>query len=119
MSTPVPTFADRVLIVLATIGASVAATLLPLLGSAGDIGSASAGDLMWFVGSVALGAALVFGLLHRDKRPNLSTALLVVGSLAPSVAWYWLPPMWLLSIGIAAAALISARGRSRPVTAHA
>ncbi len=49
------------------------------------------------------------GIVLRERRPTVSTVLLVVGSLAPSVAWYWLPPVYLLTIAIAAAALLSAR----------
>lgn len=119
MSPRVPTFADRAVIVLAAIGASIAATLLPLLGSAGQIGDAGALDLLWFFGACALGAALVAGLVVRDSRPRVSTTLLIVGALAPSVAWFWLPPVWLISVGIVVTAVMSARERARPVASEA
>jgi hypothetical protein len=47
---------------------------------------------------------LVVGVLLRGRRPMVST-LIVVGAVAPALAWFWLPPTYLLSLAIVLAAL--------------
>lgn len=71
-------------------------------------------QVLWILGAVALSTLLVIGLVlrGRETRPALSTVLLVLGSPAPSIAVFWLPPVYLLSVAIAATAIVSAPRRS-------
>jgi hypothetical protein len=60
---------------------------------------------------VALGAALLVGLLLRTSRPVLSTVLMVVGAAAPAIAWRD-PFGYLNAVVVAVAAIGSARYRA-------
>jgi hypothetical protein len=96
--------AGTAVIVLAAIGIAIAVTVLPVLGSEGP------DALPWILPVTLLGAALVAGLVLRTSRPWLATVLLVVGAAAPAVAWFWLPPVYLLSLAIVVAALVDSHG---------
>ena len=48
--------------------------------------------------------------LLADK-PVLSTTLLVVGAFAPSAAWFWLPPVYLLTAAVVIIALVTSQNR--------
>lgn len=68
-------------------------------------------EVLWILGSIALAGLLAAGLVLRltVDRPVVSTVLLVIGAFAPSTAWFWLPPVYLLTVSIVAVALITAR----------
>jgi hypothetical protein len=105
--------ATTTLRVLAAISIGMVVSLLPaLLPWALDDGLGWS-EVVWVLGANLLAAALAVGLYLRRRRPLLSTALLVVGSLAPSLAWFWLPPVYLVTVAIAVAAIITTP--SRPV----
>ena len=95
-------------IVLAALGVLPGSALLVLLGSAASW--ADTGEMIWVLGALALTGVLMGGLIlrAREARPRLATALLVIGAPAPSVAFFWFPPLYLLSMAIVAAALLSA-----------
>jgi hypothetical protein len=101
------------LIVFAVLGVSIAATPLPWAAALMD--GFELGGLLWGLGSLAFGAALFVGLLRRLNGTMGSTMLLVVGSPAPSVAWFWLPPVYLLTVAIAVTALMSRPRRDVPL----
>lgn len=54
-------------------------------------------------------AALLAGIVVKasGNRRGLAAGLLVLGSPAPALAWFWLPPVYLVSIAIAVLALVS------------
>jgi hypothetical protein len=63
-----------------------------------------------------VGAALiVVGLVQRTKAPRRSTVLLVVGTAAPMVAFYWMfavfVPFWIV---VSVLIVVSEPGRRRP-----
>lgn len=70
-------------------------------------------EILWVLGSVALAAILAVGLALRvrGRNPIVSTVLLVVGAFAPSAAWFWLPPVYLLTLAVIVTALATARNR--------
>ena len=98
----------QALIIVAGLGIVAPIPFLALLGT----GIESA-ELLWVLGSIALSAILGAGLALRLRagRPMLSTLLLSIGAFAPSIAWFCLPPVYLLTIAIIALALASARNR--------
>lgn len=102
MTTARTSIAETGLVVAAAMGMAVGLTLWPLLGTGAD-----ASDVVWVLVATALSAALGAGLWLRGRRPVVGTALLVVGALAPSVAWFWLPPVYLLTGVIAVLALLT------------
>ncbi len=104
-------------IALAALGVMPGMSLLVLLGSAGD--SDSRNELYWVLSALALSAVLLSGVIVRAKktRPRIGTALLVVGAPAPAVAWFWFPPLYLLSLAILVAALLSAPRRPSNIPA--
>ncbi len=112
---------DQLVVVLAAIGSLPSTMLLPLLAMVGsEEGGASRGEVLWVLGAVALAGLLIAGLILRVRqtRPRLATAMLVLGAPAPSLAFFWLPPIYLLSLGILGTALASASSHSSrtPVT---
>lgn len=102
MKTVRSSIAETALVVAAATGMAIGLTLWPLLGTGAD-----AGDVVWVLAATALSAALGAGLWLRGRRPVVGTALVVVGALAPSVAWFWLPPVYLLSVVITVLALLT------------
>jgi hypothetical protein len=58
-------------------------------------------------GVILLGVCLAVGLQVRAKEPSESMVLLVVGSFAPTAAWYNLPPAYILTVAIAGLALFT------------
>ena len=68
-------------------------------------------ELLWVLGSFALAAVLAvgLGLRLRTQRPVTSTGLLLVGAFAPSLAWFWLPPVYLVTVAIMVVAVYTAR----------
>ncbi len=75
-------------------------------------------ELLWVLGSNALAGVLALGLGVRlvYGRPVISTGLLLVGAFAPSSAWFWLPPVYLLTAAIVVLALVTARNPPVVVT---
>jgi hypothetical protein len=74
-----------------------------------------AGAAVWALGVVLCGALTALGLMQRATRPVRSTVLLCVGALGPSLAMFWLPPVYLFSVAtivLAVATLPQRRGVS-------
>lgn len=101
----VTNFAGTAVLVLAAIGVAMSVAMLPVVASVDD-----PGDLVWILALVLFAGALVSGLVMQSTRPRLASLLFVVGAPAPAVAWFWLPPVYLLSLAIVVAALVDYRG---------
>ena len=93
---------------IATTTVAIMATFpfLSLLGT----GLASA-ELLWLFGALGLAGALAVGLTLRLRgtNPIVSTGLLLTGAFAPSLAWFWLPPVYLLTVAVIVTALLTVR----------
>lgn len=98
-------FAGTAVMVLAAIGIAMSVAMLPVLASVDD-----PGDLLWILALAGFAAALVGGLVTQSTRPRLASLLFVVGAPAPAVAWFWFPPVYLVSLAIVVAALVDYRG---------
>jgi hypothetical protein len=98
-------------IALASLGAAPASMLPQILVTE----QVSDTDVLWLIGAFALAAALIGGIVLRVRGSvsRWSTALLLIGSPAPSLAMFWLPPVYLLSLAIAVLAIVSARAADR------
>ena len=99
---------EKLVIALSALGAAPSFMMLPLL-----VTQLSALGMLWMLGALTLSVLLMIGLVWRarETRPVLSTAFLVLGSPAPSLAVFWLPPIYLFSVAIAVTALVSAPRR--------
>jgi len=109
-------WANTAAIGLAALGVFPGSALLPLLGMGLAHHGAwrtHLGELGWLIAAMALTATLFAGMILRAKeiKPRAGTLLLVLGAPAPSVAFFWLPPLYLLSMLILIAALLSAPRR--------
>lgn len=96
------------LFIAASLGVVAPFPFLGLLGT--GIGTV---EMVWVIGSIALAGVLAAGLVLRirEERAMLSTALMVVGAFAPTVAWFWLPPVYLLTGVIIVTAIVTSRHR--------
>ena len=101
MSTRKQSIFSTVLVVAVAIAIGISVSVIAHLATSFD----DRGTVAWASLVLALAAALVVGLALRASRPTLSTTLLLVGALAPSVAWFWLPPVYLVSVAIVVSAL--------------
>jgi hypothetical protein len=81
----------------------------------GDWGFAG---FFWAVGVLTCTGSLAVGLWARQTRPVLSTLLLSVGALAPSLAFFWLPPVYLVSLAIIVLAVLTRPKRHAASTAR-
>ena len=108
--------ASTATVVLAAIAAAPALSLVPLLGT-GVNGELSSAETLWIAGAMTLGAVLLCGLVLRAQSPSsrLATTLLVLGAPAPALAWFWLPPSYLLSAIVIVLALATHRREVGPV----
>jgi hypothetical protein len=95
--------ADKTLLALVAVGAAIGVTLVPFL--IGSVAASNVAEVVWAAGAAVLAGMLVVGMVLRGRRPVMSTTLLVVGAAAPALAWFWLPPTYLLSLAIVLAAL--------------
>lgn len=97
-----------VLIIVAGIGIVAPFPFLALLGT-----GLKTAEILWVLGSIALAGVLAAGLALRlrGRNPILSTVLLIVGAFAPTAAWFWLPPVYLLTLAVIGIALFSARNQ--------
>lgn len=95
-----------VLIAVASLGIITPVPFVALLGT-----GLKSQELLWVLGSFALAAILAIGLglRLRTNRPVISTGLLLVGAFAPSLAWFWLPPVYLVTVAIMVVAVFTAR----------
>jgi hypothetical protein len=109
--------AELLLTVCAIVGLGVVASTVPVLLGAGLVDGIDVGGVVWGVATLAVAGCLLVGLVRRLNGSAHSTVLLVAGSPAPAMAWFWLPPVWLLAVGIAVTALIS-RAPIRPAGAE-
>jgi hypothetical protein len=107
--------ADHAVVIFASLGIGVATMLVPLLGPA-LVGGPSKSEVFWLLGTGALALLLSLGLSLRirQKRSILATVLLVLGSPAPSLALFWLPPLYLLTVAIFFSALASTHRQPPP-----
>lgn len=101
-------FASASTIVVAALATLPALSLWPLLGTGGS-GALSGREIAWIIGATALGFVLLAGMVlrAREQAPRLGTALLVVGGPAPAMAWFWLPPLYVLSLLVIVLALVT------------
>jgi hypothetical protein len=97
----------QLVVVLAVVGLGIVASTGPVMLAAGFIEGVDAVGVVWCVATLAVAMSLLLGLIRRLNGREHSTVLLVVGSPAPAIAWFWLPPMFLLAVAIAATALLS------------
>lgn len=105
--------ADVALVVFVVIGVAIPVASIPIAGSE----FSSAFSIQVAV-AVLLAAAMVLGMNWRTTRPVAATWLLVVGAAAPAVAWYWLPPTYLVSFMIIVLTLVTApQARQRAAAA--
>ena len=90
--------AETLTVAVAAVAVLPAVSLWALLG-AGDNGDLSTNEVAWIAAASALGVVLLTGLVLRlrEQSPRLATGLMAVGSPAPAIAWFWLPPLYLLS----------------------
>jgi hypothetical protein len=80
--------------------------------TATDVGI-DVGDMVWAVWLVAAAAAIVAGMVIVRRKPLAGTVMLCAGALLAIGAYFWFPPLWLVSLGIVAGAVWSYR-TSRP-----
>lgn len=94
------------LIIVACLGIAAPFPFLSLLGT-----GLETAEVVWILGSITLACILAAGLTLRLRasRSVVSTMLLVVGAFAPTAAWFWMPPVYLLTAAVIVTALISAR----------
>jgi hypothetical protein len=102
------------LTVLAILGLGVAATMAPLLVAAAFFEGIEILGVVWLLATTAFALSLLIGLIRRDRGTEPSTPFLVIGSPAPALAWFWLPPMLLLTVAIAVTAVLSRPRRALP-----
>lgn len=109
----------EVAIALAAVGVLPGASLLVLLGS--EAGWADRSEMYWVLSALALTVVLFAGVVVRARgiRPRRGTLLLLLGAPAPSVAWFWFPPFYLLSLAILVATLLSAPQRAHNIPSPA
>ena len=83
--------------------------------TAADMGT-DVGSTVWAVWLVVAAAAIVGGLVMVRRQPMAGTVTLCVGALLAIGAYFWFPPLWLVSLLIIAGAVWSYRN-SRPEAA--
>lgn len=108
--------AETLTVVIAAVAVLPALSLWSLLGT-GDNGDLSTNEVAWIAAATALGGVLLAGLVLRlrEQAPRLATGLMVIGAPAPALAWFWLPPLYLLSAVLVVLALVTHPRRSPAV----
>ena len=108
--------AETLTVIVASVAVLPAVSLWPLLGT-GDNGDLSANEIAWIVAASGLGTALLAGLVLRlrEQSPRFATSLMVIGAPAPALAWFWLPPLYLLSAVLLVLTLMTHPRRSAAV----
>lgn len=81
-------------------------------------GSIDVGGVIWAVWVLAAAAALIAGLVILQRKPMAGTVSLCVGAVLAIGAYFWFPPLWLVSLGIVVGAVWSYR-TSKPKAAPA
>lgn len=71
-----------------------------------DMGT-DVGAAVWAVWLLAAAAAIVAGLVIAKRRPLAGTVTLCIGALLAIGAYFWFPPLWLVSLLIVASAVWS------------
>ena len=74
--------------------------------SAEDLGS-DVGATVWTVWLLAAAAAIIAGLVLVKRQPLAGTVTLCLGALLAIGAYFWFPPLWLVSLLIVAGAVWS------------
>ena len=71
------------------------------------------GGTVWAVWLLVAAAAIVAGLVIAERKPMAGTVTLCIGALLAIGAYFWFPPLWLVSLLVIAGAVWSYR-TSRP-----
>jgi len=74
--------------------------------TADDMGT-DVGATVWAIWLLAAAAAIVSGLVMVKRRPMAGTVTLCIGALLAIGAYFWFPPLWLVSLLIVAGAVWS------------
>jgi hypothetical protein len=86
--------------------------------TASDV-STDVGERLWAGWLLVAAAAIISGLVIVKRRPLAGTVTLCIGAVLAIGAYFWFPPLWLVSLLIIAGALWSYRTsktRAAPVT---
>ena len=84
--------------------------------TAADVG-ADVGDTVWAVWLLVAAAAIIAGLVIANRRPLAGTITLCIGAVLAIGAYFWFPPLWLVSLLIVAGAVWSYRTSKTRATA--
>ena len=74
--------------------------------TAADV-STDVGERLWAGWLLMAGAAIIAGLVIVKRRPLAGTVTLCIGALLAIGAYFWFPPLWLVSLLIVAGAVWS------------
>jgi len=74
--------------------------------------------MLWGLGVLACAGSTALGLVTRASRRGSSTVFLCIGALGPTLALFWLPPIYLVSVATIALAIATARRNAQPATAR-
>lgn len=84
------------------------------------VGMIGGGYWQWGVAVLAAAGLIVLGLRHRDDAPRRSTILLIVATVIPVLAMYWIAIILLpVAILLSWMAIATEPGRRDPVAAPA
>lgn len=83
--------------------------------AAADMGT-DVGYTVWAVWLLVAAAAIIAGLVIVKRQPMAGTVTLCIGALLAIGAYFWFPPLWLVSLLIVAGAVWSYR-TSKPKAA--
>ena len=72
-------------------------------------GETDAGGVLWAGWVLVAAAAIIAGLVIVNRRPLAGTVSLCVGAILAIGAYFWFPPLWLVSLLIVAGAMWSFR----------
>ena len=84
--------------------------------TAADV-STDMGERLWAGWLLVAGAAIIAGLVIVKRRPMAGTVTLCIGAVLAIGAYFWFPPLWLVSLGIVAGAVWSYK-TSKPKVAE-
>ena len=82
-------------------------------------GGDDGGGIVWAGWVLVAAAAIIAGLVIVKQRPLAGTISLCVGAVLASGAYFWFPPLWLVSLLIVAGAVWSLRTSNREAPAVA
>ena len=76
--------------------------------TASDV-STDVGERLWAGWLLVAGVAIIVGLVMVKRRPLAGTVTLCIGAVLAIGAYFWFPPLWLVSLLIVAGAVWSYR----------